>query len=321
VSAVVAGAARDAGRPSAAGRASLIVAFASVYVAWGSTYLAIRVALQGFAPPILAGTRFTVAGAGLLAALTLRGRPVRLPMRDLARLATVGALLLVGGNGLVVWAEQTVSSGLAALVVATVPLWMAVLAALPPTHERLAPRAVVGLALGIVGVGILVAPGFRAGGTLAGEAALIGATLSWSSGSILARRTTAHIDPILATGWEMLLGGLLFYVLGALVGSRLPAHPTTAAALALLHLIVAGSWIGFTAYIWLLANVPAAKAATYAYVNPVIAVLLGWWLLDEHISPTVAAGCAVIVIAVVLVTTARVRPRETAAPSPAARAA
>jgi drug/metabolite transporter (DMT)-like permease len=318
VSAPVAGAHHsDAGRPHAVGRGALVVAFASIYLAWGSTYLAIRVALAGFPPPILAGTRFTVAGAGMLAALALAGRPVRLGLRDFRNIAIVGTLLLVGGNGLVVWAEKTVSSGLAALIVATVPLWMALLAALPPAHERLAPRAVVGLGLGMAGVAVLVAPGFRASGTFAAEAALIGATLSWSSGSIFARHTTARIDPILATAWEMLIGGLVFFAIAGPAGSFAALRPTPSTMLAVLYLIVAGSWIGFTAYIWLLAHVPAAKVATYAYVNPVIAVLLGWWILDERISSAVAIGSAIIVVAVVLVTTARVAPARTAVPETA----
>ncbi len=309
----------DAGRPRIVGSGALITAFAAVYVAWGSTYLAIRVALAGFPPPLLAGTRFTVAGGGMLAALALGGRPIRVGARDLGILTVAATLLLVGGNGLVVWAEQTVSSGLAALIVATVPLWMALLAALPPTRERLAPRAVVGLALGFIGVAVLVAPGFRAAGTLPGEAALLVATLSWSSGSVFARRATARIDPILATAWEMLVGGVLFLLIAVAAGSASGLHPTATSALAVLYLIVAGSWIGFTAYIWLLTHVPAAKVATYAYVNPVIAVLLGWWILDEHLSLAVAMGCAIIVLAVVLVTTARIAPPRRRAPSAATR--
>ena len=317
----VEGARGDAGRPSAAGRGPLILAFASVYVAWGSTYLAIRIAVASFPPPILAGLRFTIAGGGLLAALVVGGRAVRPNARDLGALAVVATLLLVVGNGLVVWAEQTVSSGLAALIVATVPLWMAILAALPPTHERLAPRAMVGLALGFIGVTVLVAPGLRGAGTLRGEAALLAATLSWSCGSLFARRATAHIDPIVATAWEMLLGGLIFLGIAAAAGSASAVHATPAGTIALLYLIVAGSWIGFTAYIWLLAHAPAAKVATYAYVNPVIAILLGWWVLDERISLAVAAGSAIVVVAVVLVTTARVRSPRQAVPSPAARPA
>lgn len=288
-------------------RALVVLAFAAVYVAWGSTYLAIRIAVASFAPPILAGVRFTIAGAGLLVALRIAGRSVLPSASELGALAIVGALLLVGGNGLVVWAEQSVPSGLAALIVATVPLWMAGLAALPPARERLPARAVLGLALGFVGVAILVAPGAATGGTARGDAAVLLAALFWSCGSLYARRKTTTVDPLVATGWEMLIGGALFLVIAAAAGSNATTHPTAAGLLALLYLIVFGSWVGFTAYVWLLAHVSAAKAATYAYVNPVIAVALGWWILDERMSAAVALGSATIVVAVVLVTTARIR--------------
>ncbi len=300
-------------RPRPAPPPGLIaLAFAAVYLAWGSTYLAIRVAVASLPTPILAGVRFTIAGAGMLVALRLGGRAVLPSARELRALTIVGALLLVGGNGLVVWAERTVPSGLAALVIATVPLWMAGLAALPPTRERLPPRAVVGLALGFAGVVVLVGPDFAGGGPLLGEAALVVASLSWSCGSLYARRATAAIDPLVATGWEMLIGGGLFLLIAVAAGSVADLRPTATGVAALLYLVVFGSWIGFTAYVWLLAHVPAAKAATYAYVNPVIAVLLGWWILDERLSLAVAFGSAIIVAAVVLVTTARVRPRAAA---------
>jgi len=279
-----------------------------VYLAWGSTYLAIRVAVATFPPPILAGLRFTVAGAGMLLALRLAGRPIMPSPRALRALAIVGTLLLVGGNGLVVWAEQSVPSGLAALIIATVPLWMAGLATLPPARERLPARAAAGLVLGFAGVVVLVAPGLAEGGTVRGEAALLVAALSWSCGSLYARRTTTTLDPFLATAWEMLFGGALFLVLGVLLGSAAGTRPTPAGLAALVYLIVFGSWVGFTAYVWLLAHAPAAKVATYAYVNPVIAILLGWWILGERISLAVAGGSAIIVVAVILVTTARVTP-------------
>lgn len=298
-------------------RTAFVLAFAAVYVAWGSTYLAIRIAVASVAPAMLAGVRFTVAGAGMLVALRVTGRQVLPRPRELRALAVVGALLLVGGNGLVVWAEQSVPSGLAALIIATVPLWMAGLAALPPSRERLPARAVLGLALGFVGVAILCAPGIGTAGALRGEAALLLAALSWSCGSLYARRATTTVDPLVATGWEMLIGGVLLLAIAAAVPGGAGTRPTAAGVAAIVYLIVFGSWIGFTAYVWLLAHAPAAKVATYAYVNPVIAVLLGWWLLDERVSLPVVAGSAVIVVAVVLVTTARV-PRSASAPTPAA---
>jgi drug/metabolite transporter (DMT)-like permease len=303
-------------------RGLFLLAFASVYLAWGSTYLAIRVGVASMAPAVLAGLRFTIAGAGMLLALRLMGRPIAVSRHDLRALLIVGVCLLLGGNGLVVWAEQTVPSGLAALIVATVPLWMAGLATLPPARERLPARAVAGVVLGFVGVGVLVGPAPDApGGTLAAEGALLLATLSWSCGSLYARRARIRCDAFTATGWEMLLAGLLFLLIAAATGSLWNVQPTAEGVAALAWLVTAGSWIGFTAYVWLLEHVPAAKAATYAYVNPVIAVLLGWWLLDEPITAAVAAGSAIIVVAVVLVTTARMRPAEPRAEVGAARIA
>ena len=302
-------AARDAERPRPAPPPVLVaLAFAAVYLAWGSTYLAIRVAVVSVPTPILAGARFTIAGAGMLLALRLRGRAIAPSGRELRALAVVGALLLVGGNGCVVWAERTVTSGLTALIVATVPLWMAGLAALPPARERMPARGVIGLVLGFAGVAVLVGPDLAGGGPLAGEAAVLVAALSWSCGSLYARRATASVDPLVATGWEMLFGGGLFVLIALAAGSATDLHATPTSVVALAYLIVFGSWIGFTAYVWLLAHVPAAKAATYAYVNPVIALLLGWWILGERVSLAVAIGSAIIVLAVVLVTTARVRP-------------
>jgi drug/metabolite transporter (DMT)-like permease len=184
---------------------------------------------------------------------------------------------------------------------------MAALAALPPLRERLPARAVVGLALGFIGVAMLVAPGTAGGGPLHARAVLLLSSLSWSCGSLYARRATAAIDPLVATGWEMLIGGVLFLLIASGAGSFAATRPDGASIAALVYLITAGSWVGFTAYVWLLAHAPAAKVATYAYVNPVIAVLLGWWILDERITSTVAVGSAIIVVAVVLVTTARVR--------------
>jgi len=303
--------------PAPPSRALLIAAFACVYVVWGSTYLAIRVGVESFPPALLAGIRFTVAGAGMLAALALAGTRIRVRRVELRTLAVIAAFLLIGGNGLVVWAEQKVSSGLAALIVATMPLWMAGLATLPPWRERLSAGTVVGLALGFAGVAILMSPAFTGSrGDPVGQVALAFAALSWACGSLYSRRAALRIDPLLATAWEMLLGGVMFLLIALVTGARIAPHPRAEAIAALLYLISFGSWLAFTAYIWLLANAPVAKVATYAYVNPVIAVLLGWWLLDEPINGTVVAGSALIVVAVVLVTW----PRASATPSIAAAA-
>ena len=298
---------RPLASPAAVPRRHLLIAFASVYVAWGSTYLAIRVGVRHLAPTMLGGVRFAVAGAGMLLALRATGRLAPTTRRERGAIAAMATLMLVGGNGLVMWAERSVASGLAALLVATVPLWMAGLAALPPTRERLPRLAVIGLVLGFLGVGVLVRPTWGAD-DLTGEAALILASLSWSIGSLYARRAGIHADPVTITAWEMLFAGLVFLAIGAVSGGLGASTFDGPGLAAVCYLVVIGSWVGFTAYIWLLAHVPAAKAATYAYVNPVIALLLGWWLLDEPVTARIAAGSAIIVVAVALVTSAGVSP-------------
>ena len=291
-----------------------LLAFAAVYVAWGSTYFAIRIGVGHVPPTVLAGVRFLIAGGGMLLLLSATGRLAATTARELRAIAIMAFLMLLGGNGLVVWAEQTVPSGMAALIVATVPIWMAGLAALPPARERIPPAAVAGIVLGFLGVAVLVRP--SGGGDLLGIAGLLLASFSWSCGSIYARRAGIRADPITVTAWEMFLAGCMFLAIGTVTGGVFSARFDAAGVGAILYLIVVGSWIGFTAYVWLLANVPAAKAATYAYVNPVIALFLGWWFLDEPITSEILVGSAIVVVAVALVSSARVP-----APAPATAAA
>lgn len=287
-------------------RRLVIIAFAAVYLAWGSTYLAIRIGVAHVPPTVLAGVRFLFAGGAMLLVLKATGRLAPATGRDLRAITVMAVLMLIGGNGLVVWAEQSVPSGFAALLVATVPIWMAALAALPPGRERLPPAAVSGIGLGFLGVAVLVWPTLDGGGDLTGALALILASLSWSCGSIYARHAGIRADPVSVTAWEMFFAGLMFLAIGTVTGSVFTAELDAAGIGAIVYLITVGSWVGFTAYVWLLANVPAAKAATYAYVNPVIALLLGWWFLDEAVTPAIVAGSAIVVVAVALVTTARV---------------
>ncbi|MCC6763226.1 MAG: EamA family transporter [Deltaproteobacteria bacterium] len=295
---------------SAPPRRLVALALAAVYVAWGSTYLAIRVGVGHLPPTVLAGLRFLVAGGAMLAALAAAGRLAPTSRREKRAIALIAFAMLIGGNGLVVWAEQSVPSGLAALVVATVPIWMAGLAALPPARERLPAAAVAGILLGFAGVAVLARP--SAGGDFAGTFALLVASFSWSCGSIYARHAGIRADPVTVTAWEMLFAGVMFLAIGTATGGVFAARLDAAGLAAIAYLVVVGSWIGFTAYVWLLANVPAAQAATYAYVNPVIALLLGWWLLDEPITPAILVGSAIVVVAVALVTTARVPARRPA---------
>ncbi len=297
--------------------ARVVLAFAAVYLVWGSTYLAIRIAIETIPPLLMAGARFLVAGTLLYAFSRLRGAP-RPTRRNWRGAAIVGALLLLGGNGGVVLAERTVPSGVAALLVATVPVWMVVLDWLWHGAARPGVRVFVGLALGLAGIGLLVGPGAFGGGAVdaAGAAILLVASLSWAAGSVYSPRAGLPRHAMLSTGMEMLCGGAALVLAGLLRG-ELPALQPSAVSgpslLGLLYLVAFGSLVGFTAYIWLLDHVSAPRVATYAYVNPVVAVVLGWLVLGEPLTPRMLAAAAVIVAAVVLITTVGQRRRPRAA--------
>jgi drug/metabolite transporter (DMT)-like permease len=294
-------------RPTSPTRARLMTAFAAVYLVWGSTYLAIRFAVETMPPFLMAGSRFLLAGACMTAWALWRGAPR--PTRSMWRAAgIIGALLLVGGNGGVVWAEQHVPSGITALLVATVPLWMVLLDWLRPGGRRPTLAVIVGVAVGLGGLALLVDP--RAGTGQANPAAagvLVVAALSWAIGSIYSKSASRPASPILGTGMQMLAGGALLTVLGLVAGEGPRFHPDTISTRSLLawaYLVTMGSFVGFTAYVWLLRVTAPAKAATYAYVNPVVAVFLGWALADEPLTARTLVAAAIIVGAVALITTA-----------------
>ncbi len=283
----------------------LWIALGTVYVVWGSTYLAIRVAVETMPPLLFAGVRFLVAASIVGLILMARGGAgiFRVEGRRLATAAVVGVLLLVGGNGGVVLGEKTVASGIAALLVAIVPLWVVVLRA--STGDRPTRRTVFGVLVGFAGLAILVLPGRNGETTTAGGIALIiGATLAWSSGSIIAGRARMPANPFVATFYEMLAGGLVLVLAGLVAGetSDLELGAISGRSwLALIYLILMGSVAAFSAYVWLLHHAPISLVATYAYVNPVIAVLLGALILSEPITAAILAGGAVIVFGVMLV--------------------
>lgn len=283
--------------------AAVPLALAAVYVIWGSTYLAIRFALQGGFPPfLLGGFRFTIAGGLMYAFLRLRGMPP--PTRaQWGNAAVMGALLLLLGNGMVNYAETTVSSGLAAVAVASAPLWMGVFAAM--RGERPSRVEWVGLAIGFVGVLWLNADSSLTASPH-GLVALLVATLAWSFGSIWSRGRDLA-PPFMTAAAQMICGGIGMLLLGLLGGERLHAVPTPHALAALAYLIAFGSWIGFSAYVWLLGNVRPALAGSYAYVNPAIAVLLGALLAHEHFGPVELAAMGVILLGVVAINLAKVR--------------
>ncbi|HKE99977.1 MAG TPA: EamA family transporter [Actinomycetes bacterium] len=298
-------------------------ALGTVYIVWGSTYLGIRVVVQTAPPLLAAGARFLLAGTLLGAVLVARRglRVLRVPPAQLATAAVVGVLLLVGGNGLVFYAEQQVPSGLAALIVAAIPLWVIVLRLV--ARDRPAPATLAGVGLGFAGVAMLLLPGGHAEGAAPAYVALVVlATLLWAIGSFIASRRRMPANPFVATTVEMLAGGLVLTLLAAVTGEpgRLAAGSvSTASLVAFAYLVAFGSLLAFTAYAWLVQTAPISKVATYAYVNPVVAVALGSLLLAEPLTPLMLAGGAVIVAGVALVITAdsRVRRRAAAAPQAA----
>jgi drug/metabolite transporter (DMT)-like permease len=287
----------------------LILAFASVYLIWGSTYLGIRFAIETLPPFLMAGTRFIVAGSLLYGYLRFKKgapAPTRLQWRNMT---VVGALLLLGGNGLVTIAEQHVASGLAALLISGTPIWIAVLSWLFFGGLRPAGRLAVGLLGGLIGVILLIGPTDIIQGKGVdpfGIVLLLMAELCWSFGSLYSRKVDVPKDSLVATGMEMLAGGTLLFIAGTITGEwgKLDlAIVSLNSTVALAYLTIFGSLIAYSAYIWLLQATTPARATTYAYVNPVVALFLGWALADEPLNARTIVAAAIIIASVVMITT------------------
>jgi drug/metabolite transporter (DMT)-like permease len=285
-----------------------------VYVVWGSTYLAIRYAIEGFPPLLSGGLRFAAAAVLMLGYLVVR-RPaaLRATRPQLATAAVSGILLLAGGNGIVTVAEQRIDSGLAALLIACVPLWIVILRLL--MRDRPGPATALGVLIGLGGVALIFLPG-GSGGTDLGYAALtVFAALSWAVGSLLVTLLPVPADPLTLTAVEMVAGSVVLLVAAAArgeFGRFAPGDAPGSAWFALCYLVVFGSLIAFTAYVWLLGNAPVSIVATYAYVNPAVAVLLGALIAGERLTGSALAGGLVILAAVALVVTAESRERRRA---------
>jgi drug/metabolite transporter (DMT)-like permease len=284
-------------------------ALVSVWLFWGGTYLAIRVVVRTMPPFLSASVRFLLAGALLYAFAVRRGdREGDRPGRAQWIAATViGGSLLLGGNGLVMWAEQTVPSGIAALIIASVPLWMALLDRIV-FGNRLPWLAVLGLAIGFGGLALLLNPSGGARLDPAGVGALVVASLSWSAGSLYARRAPLPKRPLVGTGMQMLAGGVLLALVGTARGEFAQfelAAVSTESILGLIYLVVFGSLVAFAAYVWLLRVTRTTLVSTYAYVNPVVAVFLGWAVLSEPITMRTLIAGGIIVVAVALIVSAR----------------
>lgn len=285
----------------------LAAGFAAVYLIWGSTYLAIRIGVETMPPLLMSGARFVIAGGVLHLFLLARGgrRP---SLIHWGNAALVGAMLLLVANGGVAWAELYIPSGMAALLVATLPMWMVVIEAIRPGGTRPTRVVVVGLMLGFAGVALLLGPGDLLPGDrpipLIPCLALLGASFSWALGSIYSRGAELPESPLMATSLQMLTGGILLLLAGTALGEwngfdvRLVA-PASWTAVA--YLIVFGSLVAFSSYVWLLRVAPPARVSTYAYVNPVIAVFLGWVIGGENLTPRILLAAAVIVFAVFLI--------------------
>ena len=305
----------------------IVVAFALVYVFWGSTYLGIGIAVEQIPPAFVCAIRFLVAGILMLAYCAVTGRPVRFSSQHLAHLAAVGILLLMGGNLTLSYAERIVPTGLAALLVAASPLWFLVIDSLLLGHHRISRLGMVGLAIGIIGVVVLIWPTL-VHPTAFGRRefwwsiALQGGSMCWALGSVLSKKwQTAKGDPFSTTAWQVVFAGFANLAF-ALVAER-NSHPvwTVRGLGAIFYLVVCGSWIGYTAYIWLLQHMPTSKVSTYAYVNPVVAVFLGWLVLHERIDRYIVMGSAIIIASVVIVTSAKVHARGVEEELPAVEAA
>lgn len=291
----------------------ILLAFAAIYIIWGSTYLAIRFAVETLPPFLMLAARFGIAGLLLYGWLRMRGLQ-RPPAREWAGSAAVGGLLLVGGTGAVAWAEQWIPSGLAALIVTIVPVWMVLLDWLRPGGRRPTAPVVAGLLLGFTGVALLIGPVELGGGgrmQYMGAAAVLFGTISWATGSVLGSGFPHPAAPRMAAALQMTMGGLLLLILGSVSGEwgRLdPAGVSARSVLSLGYLIVFGSIIAFAAYVYLLKVSTPARVGSYAYVNPVVAVFLGWALADEPVTVRTIVAATIIITGVVLIVSRR-RPR------------
>jgi len=294
-------------RPS---RLLIVLAFAAVYLLWGSTYLGIRLAIETLPPFLMTGTRFTAAGTILFIWATIKGERVPRSVTPWLRAFVVGALLLLCGNGGVTWAEKFIPTSLAALRVAPEPSWVVILGwVLSRRHPN--SRVLLGVLIGLAGVALLVSDGLSRGNgnsfwsLVAGSVVLL-AAFAWAAGSVYSSRRPVQASTSMAAGIQMMAGGSLLLLLGVVTGdpSHLDlGHASWTSIGAFFYLLIFGSLIGFTAYSWLLQNVTPARAATYGYVNPVVAVFLGWLIASEPITPRMLLAAAVIVGSVVLITT------------------
>jgi len=295
------------------------IALLALYIVWGSTYLAIRFAVESIPPFLSAGIRFFISGVILF--IWQRGAGQSMPTRkQWISLFIIGNLLLLGGNGLVAWAEQTIPSGVAALVIGSIPIFLVVAEAIRPGGVKPNWQAILGLLVGLAGIFILVGPAEISGSGAKlnplGVAALLAACIFWSAGSVYSKHGELPKSTLMSTGGQMLMGSIGLFAVSLVTGELSkwdPSGVTAKSALGLGYLILVGSLIGFVSYGWLLQNAPISLVSTYAYVNPVVAVLLGNWLAAEPLGPRIGLAAAIIVGSVMFVNRSRPGVRKEAA--------
>ncbi len=294
-------------------RSAFVLAFAAIYLVWGSTYLGIRVAVETIPPFLMAGLRFLAAG-GLLAGWLAATRGFQATARQWRDNTITGTFLLLGGNGLVAWAEQTIPSGIAALIVGLQPMMMVMTEWAWPGGHRPSRGTIAGLLLGFAGVAWLAAPWENpatGGFNRAGIAALLAASALWAVGSIHGRRVRTPAEPLTASAMQMLGGGAALMVAAALHGDLAvfaPAAVSPRSALAFAYLVAVGSLVGFSTFVWLMKHSTPARVSTYAYVNPIVAVFLGWIILGEPVTTRTLTAAALIVVSVAIITMRGRRP-------------
>lgn len=295
--------------PAAARSVQVLLAFGIVYLVWGSTYLAIRIGVQELPAVLFAGARFLIAGPLMLAYAFWRGARLPVSRRDWIVIAITASMMLVAANGLVTWSEQWVESNQAALIVATSALWMAWFGTWGSRGEGLNRWTLFGLLLGFGGVVVLVGSGLRAhAAPLTAYLALLVSPILWAAGSIYSRRYPVACAPAMTAALQMLFTGVVMTSLGLALGEASRWHWSFDGIAALLYLAILGSCLAYGAYFWLVHQVTPSQLGTYAYVNPAVAVLLGWMILDERLSASQIVGTAIILLGVVLVTWASRRP-------------
>ncbi|MDR3741107.1 MAG: EamA family transporter [Terracidiphilus sp.] len=299
---------------------SLVLAFASLYFFWGSTYTAISIGGAEMPALLFGAARFLIAGLILLAACAVMGLRLWWAPRDMAITAIVGIFLLSGSNVALIYAEQYIPSGLASLISACIPLLIALAEMILPHGEPLPLRGWFGLALGFAGLAILLSPSLRSGfhgntTRLFAIGVLLFGCLCWTVGTVIGRRSRLQMNSVVGAAWQMFAAGIVNLILGTAFHQWPAFHPSSRGLLAIAYLVVGGSLIGYTSFVYLIERVPIAKVASYAYVNPVIAVLLGIFILHERPAAAEFTGMIAILLSVFLITTAQVRSKSISIPA------